>query len=205
MNSEKARTRNRRSRKTETAVLDAALSCFHEQGVLATSMDAIAERADVARATIYYNFASKDEIAVRIAERFRADGYAAYVRQRDSGGDALTLIESFFEFAGAWVSEHREVAMIGTLAAVRGVGRNPERPPTTQVFHEMVELGQKQQLIRQNVNAWTLAGILAGILTQSALVGRRDDGQRHEDQLLDMVRVVLGGVRVHPVARQRAN
>lgn len=199
MNNLRPRSRNVRSRKSEAAILDAAMLCFRDRGMAATSMDEIAERAGVSRATIYYNFLSKEDIAVRIAERFRLEGYVQYLRDKDLGVDALTLIDSFFCHAGTWVTAHREVAMLGTLAAMRGTGRNPDRPPTTQVLQELIELAQKQSLVLPSVRPPTIAGILAGILTHYALVGRRpepdDDNLHQTDWLLEMVHAVIDGIR----------
>ena len=55
-------------------ILDAAVALAAEQGVTATSIDAIAARAEVAKGSVYYNFASKDELYatafVVLGERF---------------------------------------------------------------------------------------------------------------------------------------
>jgi AcrR family transcriptional regulator len=195
MNSPAQRSRNARSRKSENAIMDAAQKCFREKGMLATSMEEIADRAGVARATIYYNFLSKDDIAVRIAERFRALGYERYLRERGEGADALSLIRSFFAFAGAWVSEHREVALVATLASVRGIGRNPDRPGTNQVLRQMVEEAQEQGLVRPEISPLTTAGILNGLLLQCALIGLHETERAQAEWLLDMVDVVLDGIR----------
>lgn len=195
MNKVITRTRNARSRKSMDAIMDAALACFDEKGMVATSMEEIADRAGVARATIYYNFLSKDDIAVRIAERFRAQGYEDYLAERQQGADPLSLIRSFFHFVGGWVSRHREVALVATLAAVRGVGRDPDRPGTNEVMRQMVVEAQAAGQIGPNVAPSTVAGILNGLLLQCALIGSRDTGRKQEEWLLDMVEVVLDGLR----------
>jgi AcrR family transcriptional regulator len=177
------------------AIMAAALACFDEKGMVATSMEEIAERAGVARATIYYNFISKDDIAVRIAEEFRGKGYESYLHERQQGADPLSLIRSFFRFAGTWVTAHPEVALVATLAAVRGVGRNPDRPGTNHVMRQMVEEAQTAGQIGQAVAASTVAGIFNGLLLQCALIGSRDSARKQEQWLLDMVEVVLDGVR----------
>jgi len=47
---------------SKRAILDAALDLAAEQGISGTSMDDVAQRAGVAKGTLYYNFASKDKI-----------------------------------------------------------------------------------------------------------------------------------------------
>ena len=123
-------------------------------------------------------------------------GYENYLAERRHGADPLSLIRSFFRFAGTWVTAHPEVALVATLAAVRGVGRDPDRPGTNQVMRQMVEEAQAAGQIDQSIAASTVAGILNGLLLQCALIGSRDISRKQEQWLLDMVEVVLDGVRV---------
>ncbi|OPX16143.1 helix-turn-helix domain-containing protein, partial [Gordonia sp. i37] len=48
--------RDRRRRRTRAAILDAAAELFAQNGFRATSVDGIAERADIALTTLYGNF-----------------------------------------------------------------------------------------------------------------------------------------------------
>jgi len=66
-------------------ILDAAQELFIEQGVGATSLESIARRANVVRATIYNNFRDKEEIITEIVRRY-VDGYVdvlAKLREED--------------------------------------------------------------------------------------------------------------------------
>lgn len=47
---------------TKRLIMDAALDLAAERGITGTAMDDVAERAGVAKGTLYYNFASKDKI-----------------------------------------------------------------------------------------------------------------------------------------------
>ena len=51
------------------AILSAALAAFLESGYAATSMDTVAGRAGVSKATVYAHFNSKDELQTRWAHR----------------------------------------------------------------------------------------------------------------------------------------
>lgn len=62
------KTSPRSSAKRE-AVLDAAQDCFLELGYAGTSMDAVAARAGVSKATIYAHFQGKDELFGAIMRR----------------------------------------------------------------------------------------------------------------------------------------
>ena len=48
---------------------DAALACFEKQGIKATSMDDIANALGVSRPTVYYYFASKDDLILEVVAR----------------------------------------------------------------------------------------------------------------------------------------
>jgi len=66
-------------------ILDAAQELFIEQGVGATSLESIARRANVVRATVYNNFRDKDEIITEIVRRY-VEGYVdvlAKLREED--------------------------------------------------------------------------------------------------------------------------
>lgn len=157
--------------RTCAAILEAAAAAFRENGFETVSVDEIARLAGVARGTLYYNFASKEEIAVGIAEQYRAQGYAALLEQQADGLGVLALLDNFFAFAGKWIADNRDAAFVGTTAAIRGVGRTPGRPGTTQVFEELVERGQTEGVLRPDLPAASIARLLAALLTQAALLG----------------------------------
>ncbi|WP_125609812.1 TetR/AcrR family transcriptional regulator [Specibacter cremeus] len=48
--------------RTKRAILDAALELGARNGISGTTMDDVAERAGVAKGSVYYNFASKDKL-----------------------------------------------------------------------------------------------------------------------------------------------
>lgn len=61
----------RRSKKRE-AILDAARSLFCQEGVTNTSMDAVAARAGVSKATLYAHFPSKVDLFGEVLRQFAA-------------------------------------------------------------------------------------------------------------------------------------
>ena len=54
--------------KTRATILAAATALFYEEGVRAASIDAVAERAGVTKRTLYYHFASKDDLVAAYLE-----------------------------------------------------------------------------------------------------------------------------------------
>jgi TetR/AcrR family transcriptional regulator len=71
-----------RPNRSRDKVLDAAASLAAERGVSATTVDDIADRAGVAKGSVYYSFPSKDAV-------FEAVLAEASARMADQLGDAL--------------------------------------------------------------------------------------------------------------------
>ena len=189
--------------RTRAAIMDAAAVLFRNRDFATTSMDEIARDAGVGRATLYNNFESKDDIAVGIAEQYRARGYAQLLESRASGANALTLLEEFFTFAGGWIAENRDVAFVGTTAAIRGVGRAADRPGTTTVLEELVKQGQAEGLIRCGLDPAVAARLLGALLTQAALTGP-DPSEAHPTRWpVELLRTALAGLLPDGGSRRR--
>jgi len=65
---------------TRDKILDVALDLFTDQGFDGTSMREIAERLDITKPSIYYHFASKEEILMALHLRLHEFGKAALAR-----------------------------------------------------------------------------------------------------------------------------
>lgn len=73
--SEAARPRGRpRSPAAEAAILDAAVELFAERGLEGSSIEEIARRAGVSRATVYRRWATKEAVIVEALGRLREGG-----------------------------------------------------------------------------------------------------------------------------------
>ena len=57
---------------TRERILDAALACYREAGITATSLQAVARRADVSAATVLNHFGSADALARIVVDRLAA-------------------------------------------------------------------------------------------------------------------------------------
>jgi TetR/AcrR family transcriptional regulator len=78
---------------TKRAILDAALEIAAERGISGTTMDDVAERAGVAKGSLYYNFASKD----KLFEGLLGEGMAALtevLREARTGLEGWSAIEA---------------------------------------------------------------------------------------------------------------
>ncbi|MGE5506106.1 MAG: TetR/AcrR family transcriptional regulator C-terminal domain-containing protein [Actinomycetota bacterium] len=82
-----------RSTAKREAILDAAQGVFLETGYAAASMDAVATRAGVSKATIYAHFETKDRLFAAVMQR-RCEQSYAFAPPEDMGDarTALTLL-----------------------------------------------------------------------------------------------------------------
>jgi AcrR family transcriptional regulator len=109
-----------RRRATRAKLYEAAVTLMAEQGFSATTVDAIAERAGVAKGTVYYNFRSKTELFEELLRygvglltdslRSAADETAARGGGRAEALDAMILaglvfIERYPAFTQLYVAE----------------------------------------------------------------------------------------------------
>jgi len=76
---------------TRDRILQAARKLFHQDGIRAVSVDAIAEKAGLTKRTLYYHFRSKDDLI------------AAHLEARDQPN--LALFKRWFEDADGSVAE----------------------------------------------------------------------------------------------------
>jgi TetR/AcrR family transcriptional regulator len=75
-----------RATPTKRAILDAAVQLAAEHGITGTTMDDVAERAGVAKGSLYYNFASKD----KLFEGLLLDGMNVLATALKESRDGLT-------------------------------------------------------------------------------------------------------------------
>lgn len=134
--------RERRKQQTRDKIIAAAAASFAEQGFDATTFDHIADRADVARATVFNYFSDKQQLL------------RAYLRQRGAwlramlDGQAVTGQDSAARLAGlldtlAAVNQDNEREWRAVLAAWRQM-HDPygEGAPVAELLGEVIVTGQ---------------------------------------------------------------
>lgn len=88
--------RNRRSRATRAAVLDAAWQLLEEGGAGQATMGAVAERAGVSRRALYLHFASRGELLLALHEHVDTElDLAASIEPVFAAPDAVAALEEF--------------------------------------------------------------------------------------------------------------
>jgi len=138
-----------RSQKAHKAVLDAAADLLLSRGLSAVSMDEVAERAGVSKATIYRWWPTKETLAL---DALYTEWAAARPAPRDTGtlrGDLLSLLRPWARLTGtrpygrvlaALLTEAQTDPVFG--AEYRRRFLEPRREQARAVFHRAMDRGE---------------------------------------------------------------
>jgi AcrR family transcriptional regulator len=94
--------RERKKRATRTAIHEAAMSLFADQGFAGTTIDEIADRADVSRATVFSYFPAKEDIVFGDAPA-AIDSLASALRERQIETDVVSCVRAWLGELTGWI------------------------------------------------------------------------------------------------------
>ncbi len=138
-----------RSEKARVAILEAAADLLLDRGLSGVSMDAVAERAGVSKATIYRWWPTKETLAL---DALFSEWAAATPTARDTGslrGDLLALLRPWARLAGSRPYGRVIAGLIsqaqadpGFAAQYRARFVEPRRGQAREVFRRAIERGE---------------------------------------------------------------
>ena len=184
-----------RSERARQAILEAASELLLARGLSAVSMDAVAERAGVSKATIYRWWPTKETLAL---DALYTEWAAARPHPRDTGslrGDLLSLLRPWARLAGSR-PYGRVVAALLTEAQTDPVFAaeyrerfvEPRRQQARDIFRRAIERGE----IPPDTKVEVALDLLYGPLYHRLLHGHAPLNDRFVREVIDMV---LDGVR----------
>lgn len=136
------------------AILDAALACFVERGVLATGIEDIRKAAHASPSSIYHQFSGIADIVLALVERIAASQYTALA---DAAAEATSLEQAVRASVAAllaWTFAHPDEARFMYQAFAMELA-GPERRKLEAVKHA------QRGGFEQAVQAWLEDGPLA--------------------------------------------
>jgi AcrR family transcriptional regulator len=207
MASEPARPLGRRERSKQRVrdrIYASALTLFAEQGYERTTIDQIAEHADVARGTFFNYFQRKEDLVTAWAEARKRRLELCMEESMKSGDDDVTVhLERCMAALAEFNESEREITATMLQAWVKAGRPLLEEPYAGQVFADVVEAGRRRGEIASDIDPMRVGNILRdsylGLLYRwSQNPGR---GVPLDTELREVLRVVLTGVLPNP--RQR--
>jgi len=152
--------RERKKHATRIAIRDAAMALFAERGFAGTTMDQIAEAADVSRATVFTYFATKEDIVFGDAAS-AVDALAAALSENAAGGTIATVRVWLGQLAG-WIEPELVLQLrLAREVPVVGARRLQLYGAVERVLADALadELGPRDQLAAQLAAASLVAAV----------------------------------------------
>ena len=187
-----------RSEKAHKAILDAAAELLLARGLSAVSMDAVAERAGVSKATIYRWWPTKETLAL---DALYTEWATVGPSPRDTGslrGDLLALLRPWSRLTSsrpygrviaALITEAQTDPVFATEYRQRVV--EPRRDQARAIFRRAIERGE----IPPGTNIEVALDLLYGPLYHRLLHGHAPLTDRFTQDVIDMA---LNGIQPTP-------
>ncbi|TDD77818.1 TetR/AcrR family transcriptional regulator [Actinomadura darangshiensis] len=181
---------------TREKLFASAIELIAESGLAATTVDQIAERAGVAKGTVYYNFGSKAALFSALLE-YGVDRLATALRDAASGRAPLDALEAVVAAELAFIGEHESFARILIAETWRAGGdwqhaarliRSRAIEVVAEILREAVAAGD----LRPDLDTDTAASAVFGMVLTVALDWRALQPARPladvQSTLLDLLR-----------------
>jgi AcrR family transcriptional regulator len=182
--------RERKKRATRLAIRDAGMRLFAEQGFAGTTIDEIAEAADVSRATVFTYFPTKEEIVFGDGS-LAIDELGRRLRERPAGDATIAVVRAWLDELVGWfepelVAQQRLIREVPVVGARRLQLGGEMEHHIAQALE--AELGPGQELAAELAAAALAAGLRVAEETAAARM-------REEDRALasDEVSALLDG------------
>ena len=192
------RTQAERTESTVTALVDAARDLFADDGYAATSLDAVAAKAQVTKGAVYHHFQGKQQlfeaVLAREVDRLCAAMPAVYASKRDPWDAFDACCRAFLE--ECLEPGLQRIMLLDALAAVGWEGvRRVEAP-----MMEMMEIAIARAVDAGRIAprpAAPLAVFLYGALCETSMtVARAHDKKAAHRSALAELGHVLNGLRL---------
>jgi len=176
-----------RSREKSRAILEAAIDVFSERGFDALTIEEVAARAEVGKATVYRRWNSKEALVTEAI-----DTLVVPPQRADTGtvrADLVTVIETLGRFMQSTDAGRILPQIAGEVARRRPLGRlyvesivGPRRAAVVEILRRGIERGE----IAPNIDPELVVDQLVGIIIVRRLlgVGGDLDPGRIVDQML---------------------
>ncbi|PWK13161.1 TetR/AcrR family transcriptional regulator [Tumebacillus permanentifrigoris] len=172
--------RERKKQETRTKIFSAAMNLFQERGFEATTIDSIAEQADVARGTVFLHFPTKEAILAHWGQ----DSLEEVIERRSEWDvpaySCEQKIMKVFEIA---MSTNREnlplvrVLVKSSLGTPSAMLQSGDKLSLRNLFGDILEVGQELRQLQESIDP-----IIAGNMIENIYLHAVNDWVLAEGQ-----------------------
>jgi AcrR family transcriptional regulator len=147
--------RERKKDETKQKIIDMALELFHRQGFAATSMEQIADTADVAKGTLYNHFSTKEAIVGEYMRRTVRENEPDAVKFFEELPDTRSRLYVFMEKIAEWTELNKEIVGIYVSYRMQNLFRpqdERERSGFESLLAKIIGHGQASGELRKNIS-----------------------------------------------------
>ncbi|MHC1743325.1 MAG: TetR/AcrR family transcriptional regulator [Syntrophobacteraceae bacterium] len=188
--------RERRKEKTRQEIVRAAMGLFERQGFEATSMEQIAEEADVAKGTLYNHFPAKEAIIGAYMRETVRELEPELGRLLAEHADVRSRMGGMAERMAAWAGMHRDLVARHIRYRMASAPRAEDRHRTgfERLVEGVIQSGQETGEIRGDLPASFLTRALYALFSISVVnwIAGHDDLSL-EKALFRDIDLFLGG------------
>lgn len=193
---------SRRERKRQVvhqSLLEAAAELFRERGIARTTVDDIAEAADVARQTLFNHFPYKEAFALELtADSVEQTAHRAHALL-EAGMPALEVLPRVAEWVLDAAFAKGELAVVAARELLQPdpgrAARSASLLPLAEIFEAILVQGREEGSVRGDLELVIVASQLSGILrlTMMQVLTRDIEQLRHELALC--FEMIFNGIR----------
>lgn len=160
--------REKKKEATRQEILTAASKFFVERGFDETSVDEIAEAADVAKGTFYYHFKSKDDVLIGLSMLYMVQLSASVDQQLETDRSPLLILREMLQGMARDTQANRAIAQKYYAAVFSQFSKQFEGDyrDDPAVLHNIIKRvaasAQKAGELRTDIDAGELGLIISG-------------------------------------------
>lgn len=150
-------------------IIDASINLFLAKGYVGATTKELAEKAGVAKGTLYWHFKSKDEILEKVLDRFSEEMYdVAFKKVEETDGGFLDKFKVLYRYITEFARDKKELLLVSNtvLGELAGTGSVAEEKikriqMRAQGFFKMlIEEGQREGVVKRGLDADIQAHII---------------------------------------------